>query len=1181
MKTRRRFPDHLLLVSILCALLALPPLLFLGGRVAFSSSPPALIRLQYATFDPLAGEPDVPAGQRLAIRPDRPATYLIQFAGPVRDEWKSQVKALGARLYGYVPDYGFITRMDGATVEKVRSLPFVRWVGPYHPVYRLAPSLAQQATQHAMGSTQYITVTVQTLPDADLEPLAAQVEAWGGDVQDRAANTLAGYLRATLPADRLTELAAQDQVLWVEPYFEPELYNDVGGGTIMRANEVHNGLGLYGSGQIVAVADTGLDVGTTGPQMSDDFEGRIVEGQAICAYFQGGRTTWNDFNGHGTHVSGSVLGNGRNSGSNPAAHDYSHSFAGVAPEAQLVFQSIDHSPDPGLECIPSDLATYIFGPAYDRGARVHTNSWGGPTGGTARRPQYGGYNTSAQAADIAAWSYKDLLILYAAGNSGTDADADGVVDPDSLGSPGTAKDVLTVGATENVRTNINVRWGDGWPQAFPANPIFNDLLADTADGMAAFSSRGPTDDGRVKPDVVAPGTMIISARSHDPDAGRGWGVYDEDYLYMGGTSMATPLTAGAAAIVREWLTERQGVSNPSSALMKGLLINGAADMAPGQYGSGATQEIPSQRPNNVTGWGRVDLVESVNPPAPRRIWFADDITGLRTGETRQYALSIGSAGTQGQGNKEKGRSPSPAHLGVPSASEIRPFAGPGGAEPQGTHQLLQNPGFESGGWYPWQISGSPDLTYLTQHSGIWSAHMGNYNFADDEIWQEVYIPADATDVTIDFWYRLSTSETWQQADYFCYGVWHQSGSPAYVLRCADFGRTGDRDWTRETYSLKGAERANVVGQTVLFGFFVTTDFFLRSRAWVDDTALYVTSAGAPTPTPTVTPTATPTGVVTPTPTPTPTTTPTPPVACPEALADGGFEQATGDFSHPQWHVSGNARFTISQAIARSGQNAAILGYTSGPPNSGELWQAVTVPGNASAATLSFWYQSLGDGAFTVDVDVTNSNGSNVLVHLITLTTAPFDWQQYSHAFTAGELSSIAGRNVRLRFRISGVSDPEDMVLDDVSWQICGGGGPTPTPTPTPPGPPPTGGPFRITLVWTDYPGEPAAAKALVNDLDLEVIAPDGTHYYGNQGLYTGGQCLRNGKWDACNNVEGVIIPEAPYGTYTVIVRGANVPQGPQPFALVAAGDDLQEGAPPTPTPTLERPFKVRLPLVLR
>lgn len=1148
-------------LAFVSALLILSTLLTPPFLPIQAATLPPLIRLQYATFDPLAGEPDVPAEQRLNVQTGRPATYLLQFTGPVHEDWKAQVEAAGACLYGYVPDYAFIARMDGATAREVAALPFVRWVGPYHPAYRLASALQ---TSEVSPTSEVWTVTVQTLPDADLDSLAKQVKALGGAVQAQSANDFAGYLRLSLPANHLPDVTALDEVLWVEPYFEPQLYNDVGGGTIMRASEVRTSLGLYGSGQTVAVADTGLDVGTTGTAMSDDFEGRIVEGQAICAYFQGGRTTWNDFGGHGTHVAGSVLGSGQNSGSNPTTHQYGGSFAGVAPESQLVFQSIDNAPGGSLECIPMDLSTYVFGPAHDLGARVHTNSWGGPTGD--QENPYGGYDSLSQAADQAAWTYKNLLILYAAGNSGTDANADGVIDPDSLGSPGTAKNVLTVGASENVRLDTTNAWGG---DDYPVPPINGDRVADNAAGMAAFSSRGPTDDGRIKPDVAAPGTNIISARSHDPDAGTGWGVYDDDYLYMGGTSMSTPLTAGAAAVVREWLTRIKSVANPSAALMKAVLVNGAADMSPGQYTS--PQEIPAARPNNVTGWGRVDLVGSVDPPAPRKVWFKDHTTGLSTGGSVEYALSIGASQMQGRGEGETGRqgdeethhpatpTPTPTPTSVPALPHHSitpaPFVaatGSGNIHPLGTSQLLQNPGFDTGTWTPWQTMGYPELTDQVYRSASYSAWLAGYNNADDYIYQSVTVPSDATKVVLDFWYRVYSEETAAHHDYLCYDITDASASTLINgSYCDDLYDTTQGQWINVQHTLSGADLTPLLGQTVLVWFYVQTNATNFSSAWVDDTALNVTTGGGPTETPT------------PTPTPTPTGTPPP---CPEALNDGGFEASTGDTSNPHWTVSGNARFTVNQGIARTGEDAAILGYTSGPPDTGDLWQAVSVSADASSAMLSFWYQTMGDGSFTVDVDVTDSSGSTVLVHLTTLTTATYDWQQYSHSFTSGELASIAGQNTRLRFRISGSSIPEDVVIDDVSWQICTGGAP-----------PQTGGPFRFTLAWTDYPGETVAAKALVNDLDLEIIGPDGTHYYGNAGLYTSGQCLRSGQWDACNNVEGIIIPDASYGTYTIIVHGYNVAQGPQPFALVASGDNLREGSGPPPT----YDNFVYLPLVLR
>jgi len=328
-----------------------------------ASSPPPLIRLQYATFDPLAGEPDVPPTQRLSVLAASPATFLIQFTGPVQEDWKTSVQATGARLYGYMPDYAFVSRMDSVAVEQARAMPFVRWVGPYHPAYRMAATL--RARDAALA--QPLPVTVQTLPDANLSSVAALVESWSGQVQGQTANAYAGYLRVTLPADRLNDLAAQDDVLWVEPYIEPKLNNDIAGGTIMRTDTIRSSLGLYGSGQIVAVADSGLDTGNQST-LHPDVRGRVTK--AYCL----GRPNpcdWSDYVAHGTHVVGSVLGNGSLSGSTPSAQQYAGSYAGTAPEAQLVFQSLANSQG-GLSGIPADRGD-LMRTAYADGARIHTN----------------------------------------------------------------------------------------------------------------------------------------------------------------------------------------------------------------------------------------------------------------------------------------------------------------------------------------------------------------------------------------------------------------------------------------------------------------------------------------------------------------------------------------------------------------------------------------------------------------------------------------------------------------------------------------------------------------------------------------------------------------------------------------------------------------------------------------
>ena len=95
-------------------------------------------------------------------------------------------------------------------------------------------------------------------------------------------------------------------------------------------------------------------------------------------------------------------------------------------------------------------------------------------------------------------------------------------------------------------------------------------------------------------------------------------------------------------------------------------------------------------------------------------------------------------------------------------------------------------------------------------------------------------------------------------------------------------------------------------------------------------------------------------------------------------------------------------------------------------------------------------------------------------------------------------------------------------------------------------------PFKVTLAWTDYPSTPAAMPHLVNDLDLVVTAPGGTFYTGN--VFSGGQSNTGGSADRRNTLEQVLRLAPAAGSYTVRVKANNVPNGPQPFALVITGD---------------------------
>ncbi len=605
------------------------------------------VRLLGWEFDPLC-QPEplyLPASLQLQSYDEGTAGYyLVQFIGPILPEWKEAVEKEGVTLFDYLPDFTFIARMDGATRERIAAMPGIRWVGIYQPGYRLDPLLLAQVLGMVEAPSDPQMLRVDLFPGENPQVLREQVQRYS-EVQGISQNEMGTLLRVRVPASEVVALANLNGVRWIEPVPEYKIFNNIAVDILGVRNVVWNTQGLYGAGQIVAICDTGLDRGSTGPaNLHDDFEDGSGNSRVLALIdLDGDPQSGPDdpISGHGTHVAGSVLGNGEMSGSDPPSRAYpSTCYAGVAPEARLYFQAVEDT-DGYLTGIPADLNN-LFQPAYDFGARIHTNSWGSSQAGT--------YSVDSRNTDLFVWNRRDFTILFAAGNDGMDNNpANGFVDPWSMGSPATAKNCITVGATENNRPNPapnpdSGQWGVYWPDDFPSNPIRNDYIADNPNGMAAFSSRGATADNRWKPDVCAPGTWVLSVYSqanHPADGGTqydGWGTPPNRwYKYMGGTSMATPLTAGAATLVRQFYTDREGMT-PSAALIKATLVNGATDIYPGQYGN--PQEQPTTRPNNVEGWGRVHVENSLFPASPRVLDPFDFSEGIQTNEWDTFVFNM-------------------------------------------------------------------------------------------------------------------------------------------------------------------------------------------------------------------------------------------------------------------------------------------------------------------------------------------------------------------------------------------------------------------------------------------------------------------------------------------------------------------------------------------------------------
>ncbi|EGD93146.1 subtilisin-like protease [Trichophyton tonsurans CBS 112818] len=515
---------------------------------------------------------------------------LIQTKELLEDEQEDELERLGVDIQEYVSQKTYLCCYKPSDLAAIRSLPFVAWANVYMDMFVVQSSMKSASTPNAVaGFAKAVPKSsrrrmVDVVLHHDVDPTSQEIQealCMATRADTSSMNIGAKKVRMMVQDQHLDEVAAIDGVRSIHEVHAAVLFNnkavpiikgdaDTSGDHPIGAAEAKDKVSAVpyeGEGQIVAVGDTGFDKGST-TDTHPAFKGRVKHLYAL------GRTDRSDDpDGHGTHVCGSVLGDG-------TSEKMGCKIQGTAPKATLVLQSLLDSQN-GLGGIPDDLMKLFIQPYEEQGARIHTNSWGSNAPGR-QLP----YNINSEEIDRFVWEHQDMVILFAAGNAGIDADQDGI----------------------NDRTRLARRRGQelhhGWSLARMTGQTLRRRMRRAS---RTSPHAGPTKERTHQAGRVAPGTSILSTRSSKllkPSTTFGTSA-DPAWFFNGGTSMATPLVAGGVALIREALV-KSGNKSPSAALIKAMLINGAVEL-PGQY-------VPSEAgpsPNSSSGYGRVNLKNSI------------------------------------------------------------------------------------------------------------------------------------------------------------------------------------------------------------------------------------------------------------------------------------------------------------------------------------------------------------------------------------------------------------------------------------------------------------------------------------------------------------------------------------------------------------------------------------------
>ena len=632
-----------------------------------------LIELNSGSLDTSSRE--VRSRQRVLETAEGNRLHLVQFAGPVRPDWYRELLGTGVRIVTYVPQNAYLVWGSAAQVASVQALAdarsFVQWDGAYDADLKVPAKLTKTLSTpqglKALAADGENLYTIQLVEDNSVNSatLGAITQAKTGTYYNEW--RFLGYVNvvAGLTPENVKLIAARPDVVSIQSYRIPVKHDErqdiiMTGQVPLPAASPNYLTWLAGkgftqaqftaSGFAVDVTDSGIDNATTSPnhfglRVAGDPAGtsRVIYNRLEGTPNTG--STLQGCDGHGnlnSHIVSGYVPDGGIFTAFPFMDAAGYRYGvGVAPFVKVGSSVIF---DPGTFTSPN--YPNLQSKAYNDGARISTNSWGANSGGA--------YNSDSQAYDylvrdaqptgstFPTAGNQEMVIVFSAGNSGSGAN--------TIGTPGTGKNIISVGAAENQQ-----------PFGAADQCGIGDTGSDNANDVISFSSRGPCDDGRVKPDIMAPGTHVsggvFQATNVSPVSGIGvagacfdatgvcagtgtsnfWPLAQQWYTASSGTSHSCPATAGAAALLRQYFINN-ALTPPSPAMTKAWLMSSTRYMT----GVSANDTLPS----NNQGMGMVDLGRAFSM-TPSNTIIRDQVGAdlfTATGQQRTFFVNVADSG---------------------------------------------------------------------------------------------------------------------------------------------------------------------------------------------------------------------------------------------------------------------------------------------------------------------------------------------------------------------------------------------------------------------------------------------------------------------------------------------------------------------------------------------------------